>query len=251
VSEPKVLIRARDIDAVIFDMDGVVTQTASLHFVSWKRLFDAYFEEHAKAAGTSYAPFTEADYLRYVDGKPRYNGVRDVLAARDIVLPWGDPSDPPEAETVCGLGNRKNVHFVAAIQEQGAEVFESTIDFIRALTAAGVRVAIISASKNATMILESAGVRDLFEAQIDGVVAAELDMPGKPAPDVFLEAARRLGVDRERAVVVEDAVSGVQAGRAGGFALVIGIDRGGNAEGLAEAGADVVIDDLVEAAVTR
>ena len=249
MSEPKVVIRAQDIDAVIFDMDGVVTQTASLHGAAWTQLFNTYFEERGQRTGERFAPFTDADYLRYVDGKPRYNGVRDVLAARGITLPWGDPDDPPGAETVCGLGNRKNVHFVAAIEERGAQVFESTVELIHELTAAGVRVAIISASKNATMILDSAGVRDLFETQVDGVVAAEMGLAGKPDPAVFLEAARRLGVGPDRAAVVEDAISGVQAGRAGRFALVIGIDRGGNAEGLAANGADVVVSDLVEAAV--
>ncbi len=250
MSEPKVVIRARDVDAVVFDMDGVVTQTASLHGAAWTQLFNAYFEERGRRTGERFAAFTEADYLHYVDGKPRYDGVRDTLASRGIELPWGDPGDAPDAETVCGLGNRKNVHFVAAIEERGAQVFEGTIEFIRQLTGAGIRVAIISASKNATMILDSAGVRDLFETQVDGVVAAEMGLAGKPDPAVFLEAARRLGVGPERAVVVEDAVAGVQAGRAGGFALVIGIDRGGNAEGLAANGADVVVNDLAEATVT-
>jgi len=248
VSEPKVVVRADDIDAVIFDMDGVVTQTASLHNTAWTRLFNAYFEERAERTGEHYAPFTDDDYLRYVDGKPRYDGVRAVLDDRGIDLPWGSPDDPPDAETVCGLGNRKNVHFVAAVKDRGAQVYDSTIDFIHELTAAGVHVAIISASKNAGMILESAGVQDLFEAQVDGVVAAEMGLPGKPDPAVFVEAARRLGVARERTAIVEDAVAGVQAGRAGGFALVIGIDRGGN-ENLADDGADVVVNDLAEAAV--
>lgn len=249
MNEPKIVIRAQDVDAVIFDMDGVVTRTASLHEAAWTKLFNAYFEERGRRTGEHFAPFTEADYLHYVDGKPRYDGVRDTLTSRGIELPWGDPDDPPEAETVCGLGNRKNAHFVAIIKERGAEVFESTIEFIRQLKAAGVRVAIISASKNATMILDSAGVRDLFETQVDGVVAADLGLAGKPDPAVFLEAARRLGVGPDRAVVVEDAVAGVQAGRAGQFAFVVGVDRGGNAAALAANGADVVVNDLVEAAV--
>jgi alpha,alpha-trehalase len=241
-----VTITPGEIDAVVFDMDGVVTQTAVLHAASWKRLFDAYFAERARRTGEVYAPFTEADYLRYVDGKPRYDGVRDVLAERGVTLPWGDPGDPPERETVCGLGNRKNDYFHRAIAEQGARVYPSTVTLVRDLKDVGVRVAIISASKNATMILEAAGVRDLFEVQVDGVVAAGLGLPGKPDPAVFVEAARRVGVAPARAAIVEDAIAGVRAGRAGGFGLVIGVDRGGNAAGLAAAGADVVVDDLAE-----
>jgi alpha,alpha-trehalase len=243
------------IDAVVFDMDGVVTRTATTHAAAWTELFDAYLTEVAARTGgaagdgaavTRLAPFTQADYLRFVDGKPRYDGVRDFLASRGITLPWGDPSDPPEAETVCGLGNRKDVVFHRLIAERGVDAYPSTVTLIHELKRAGVRVAIISASRNTTRILEAAGVRDLFEAQVDGEVAAELGLPGKPDPAVFVEAARRVGAAPDRAVVVEDAIAGVEAGRRGGFALVIGVDRGGNREALAAAGADAVVADLAE-----
>lgn len=234
------------IDAVVFDMDGVVTQTASTHAAAWTELFDAYLAEVAARNGAVLERFTQADYLRFVDGKPRYDGVRDFLASRGISLPWGDPSDPPEAETVCGLGNRKDVVFHRLIAERGVDAYPSTVALIHELRRAGVHVAIISASRNTTRILEAAGVRGLFEAQVDGEVAAALGLPGKPDPAVFVEAARRVGATPARAAVVEDAIAGVEAGRRGGFALVIGVDRGGNREALAAAGADAVVADLAD-----
>ena len=252
MSGPTVIISRDAIDAVVFDMDGVVTQTAAVHAAAWTALFDAYLKEVvARRSDTStpdaaYEPFTQTDYLRFVDGKPRYDGVRDFLASRGLTLPWGDPSDPPEAETVCGLGNRKDAHFHRLVAEQGVRPYPSTVALIGQLKSAGLRVAIISASKNTTKILEAAGVRGLFEAQIDGEVAANLGLPGKPDPAVFVEAARRVGAAPGRATVVEDAIAGVEAGRRGGFALVIGVDRGGNREALAAAGADAVVDDLAE-----
>ncbi len=245
-------------DAVIFDLDGVVTQTAAVHAAAWKRLFDAYLAERAARAGTgpggapdaALRPFDlDADYARYVDGKPRYDGVRDFLASRGIELPMGDPADPPERETVCGLGNRKNVFFNAEVREHGVKTFPSTIALIHALRGAGVKVGLMSSSKNTAMVLAATGITDLFEVRVDGVVAEEVGLPGKPDPAMYLEAARRLGVDAARAVVVEDALSGVEAGRRGGFALVIGVDRLGQAAALAEAGADVVVDDLAEVSV--
>jgi alpha,alpha-trehalase len=250
-------------DAVIFDLDGVVTQTAAVHAAAWKRLFDTYLAERAARTGTSASgagsdapdpalrPFDdESDYGLYVDGKPRYDGVRDFLASRSIELPWGDPSDPPERETVCGLGNGKNAFFNAEVREHGVKTFPSTIALIHQLHAAGIRTGLMSSSKNTAMVLDVTGTTDLFEVRVDGVVAAEIGLPGKPDPAMYLEAARRMGVEPARAVVVEDALSGVEAGRRGGFALVIGVDRLGQAEALRAAGADVVVDDLAEVSVT-
>jgi beta-phosphoglucomutase family hydrolase len=248
---PHVTVSRAAFDAVVFDMDGVVTQTARVHATAWKELFDAFLRQRARATGDPFREFdVQADYLPYVDGKPRSDGVRDFLASRGIVLPDGDPSDPPEAETVCGLGNRKNGFFLAAVAKYGVRPFETTVAFIGQLKAAGIRVAIISASENTSMILDSAGVRQLFETQVDGRVARELGLPGKPDPAVFVEAARRLGAAPPRAVVVEDAEAGVQAGHAGGFGLVIGVNRGDHAAALLEHGADVVVDDLAEVTVT-
>lgn len=239
------------IQAVIFDMDGVVTQTATVHAAAWKRLFDDYLERRARRLGTEFRPFdADQDYRLHVDGKPRHDGVRDFLASRGIVLPWGSPSDPPDAETVCGLGSRKNSYFLREVEEQGVKAFPSTIALVRELRRTGVRTAVISASRNATRILEAAGARELFEAQVDGGVADQMGLAGKPDPAVFLEAARRLQVEPDHAAVVEDALSGVQAGRRGGFALVIGIDRSGkDLAALRQHGADVVVKDLAEVAV--
>jgi len=245
-----VVIHPREIDAVVFDMDGVVTQTASVHAAAWKSLFDAYLGERATRSGEPFRPFdVEADYLPYVDGKARYDGVRDFLGSRGIALPWGAPSDPPDAETICGLGNRKNGYFLTEVREHGVRPYATTVRLIESLHAAGVHTAVISASKNTTAILEAAGVRDLFEAQVDGSVAEELGLPGKPDPAVFLEATRRVGAGPDRAAVVEDAEAGVQAGRRGGFHLVIGVDRADHAAALREQGADVVVKDLAQVTV--
>ncbi len=252
----RVTIARSAYDAVIFDLDGVVTQTAAVHAAAWKRLFDAYLAERAARAGTgapdaALRPFDrETDYARYVDGKPRYDGVRDFLASRGIALPMGDPSDPPGRETVCGLGNGKNALFNDEVREHGVETFPSTVALIHQLRDAGIRVGLMSSSKNTAMVLAATGTTDLFEVRVDGVVAAEIGLPGKPDPAMYLEAARRLGVDAARSVVVEDALSGVEAGRRGGFGLVIGVDRLGQAEALRTAGADVVVDDLAEVSVT-
>ena len=253
----KATIARTEYDAVVFDLDGVVTQTAAVHAAAWKRLFDACLAERAaraSAAGDTpgaLRPFDlEADYRLYVDGKPRYDGVRDFLASRGIELPMGDPSDPPERETVCGLGNRKNDFFNAEVKEHGVRTFPSTVALIHELRDAGIKVGLMSSSKNTAMVLDVTGITDLFEVRVDGVVAAEIGLPGKPDPAMYLEAARRLGVQAARAVVVEDALSGVEAGRRGGFALVIGVDRLGQAAELAKAGADVVVADLAEVSVT-
>ena len=258
-STPTTIARSQ-YDAVIFDLDGVVTQTADVHAAAWKRLFDAYLEERAGRTGGGGSspggddplrPFdADADYARYVDGKPRYDGVRDFLASRGIELPWGDPGDPPERETVCGLGNRKNDLFNAEVREHGVKTYPSTVEVIHQLRDVGIRVGLMSSSKNTAMVLDVTGITDLFEVRVDGVVAAEVGLPGKPDPAMYLEAARRLGVEAARAVVVEDALSGVEAGRRGGFGLVIGVDRLGQAEALLEHGADVVVDDLAEVDVT-
>lgn len=231
--------------AVLFDLDGVVTRTAAVHAAAWKRLFDAYLERRARRTGTPFAPFdADADYRRYVDGRPRADGTRAFLEARGIVdLPAGSPDDGPEAETIHGLGNRKNLLFREALASDGVAVYETVVELLRTLRARGVRTAVVSSSRNCRAVLDVAGIADLFDVRVDGVDLAEHGLPGKPDPALFLEAARRLGVPPGRAVVVEDAVAGVAAGRRGGFGLVVGVDRGDRASALAEAGADIVTGD--------
>ncbi len=218
---------------MLFDLDGVITPTAEIHEHAWGELFADY-------------DYTEADYLRYIDGKPRYDGVRSFLASRDITLPDGDPDDPPGNDTVCAMGNRKNELFNTILERDGIEPYPSSVPTLDLLDAAGVRSAIVSSSKNARNVLEAAGLGERFDVVVDGVVAATEHIAGKPAPDMFLHAARRIGVEPARAVVVEDAVSGVAAGAAGGFAVVIGVDRGAGAEALLDHGASFVVDDLAE-----
>ncbi len=246
---PSFAIDRAAVDAVVFDMDGVVTRTAVVHAAAWKKLFDDYLEKRAAVTGGDWRPFDDEDYRVYVDGKPRYDGVRSFLASRDIVIPDGDPSDPPESETVCGLGNRKNGYFIEEVERRGVEPFETTVRLVRSLQAAGIGTALISASENATLILGAAGVGTLFPVKVDGLIARELGLPGKPDPAVFIEAARRLGAQPDRAVVVEDALSGVEAGRRGGFVHVIGVDRTGDPEGLRRSGASVVVPDLGDVTV--
>ncbi|MHC4992371.1 MAG: HAD family hydrolase [Planctomycetota bacterium] len=239
-------------DAVLFDLDGVITATAKVHARAWKRMFDAYLERRAERTGEPARPFDiDTDYRLYVDGKPRYEGVRSFLESRGISLPEGEVDDAPDAETVCGLGNRKNELINDVIASEGVEVFETTVTWIRHLQELGIHVAVVSSSKNCETILRAARLDALFEVRVDGVVAAELGLPGKPAPDTFLEAARRLGIEPDRAVVVEDAIVGVQAGRAGGFGLVIGVDRHDEADDLRAGGADIVVSDLGELASAR
>jgi alpha,alpha-trehalase len=235
-----VLLPVADHDAVIFDMDGVVTDTTEVHRLAWAAMFDAYLQHAEIRTGRLQQPFGLDDYQRYVDGKHRDDGVRDFLAARGIHLSDGMPDDPVEAETVWGLANRKNAAFQETLAEHGAQVFPSTVHLVRALQAHGIGTAIISASRNCRRVLEAAGVGDLFSVRVDGSESARLGLPGKPDPAVFLEAARRLGADPGRSVVVEDAVAGVQAGRAGHFGLVVGVDRGGHAAELRREGAHVV-----------
>ena len=235
------------IEAVIFDTDGVVTRTAAVHFAAWKAVFDPFLAAHAPGDGAR--PFTDADYRDHVDGIPRYDGVAALLASRGVTLAWGEPSDPPGDTTVCAVGNTKNAAFRAVVQRDGVEAYRTTARFVEHLRAAGIRTAVISASRNCAMVLEAAGVAALFEVRVDGNDAAELGFAGKPDPAVFLEAARRLGVAPERAAVVEDAVSGVEAARLGGFALVVGIDRTRHPGPLAEH-ADLVVPDAADLEVT-
>ena len=240
--DPPVLVDTFDpLDAVLFDLDGVLTPTAEVHMRAWAELF------------LPYAPdYTDADYFASIDGKPRYEGVRSMLASRGIDLPEGDPSDPPTAETVCGLGNRKNDVFTAVLEADGVDPYPGSVALLDALAAhrrpdgQTVAVAVVSSSKNARPVLEAAGLADRFEIVIDGVVAAAEGIPGKPNPDTYVRAAELLGVPVSRAIVVEDAHSGVAAGRAGDFGLVLGVDRGAGHEELLASGADVVVDDLGE-----
>lgn len=236
-------------DAWLFDLDGVLTDTAGMHAVAWKQMFDDFLRGRADATGEAFAPFTHEDYLAYVDGKPRLDGVRGFLASRAIELPEGTPGDSSDAATVHGLGERKNELVLTAIASGEVDVYPGSIAFVRHLREEGTPTAIVSSSRNAQAVLEAAGIEGLFDTRIDGVVAAELALEGKPAPDTFLAAAERLGAPPDRAVVVEDAVSGVRAGRAGGFGLVLGIARHGNADELAEAGANMILTDLSELTV--
>lgn len=234
-------------DAVLFDLDGVLTDTARVHAASWKQMFDAFLIRRAAAAGEPFRAFEiDPDYRRYVDGKPRYDGVRDFLESRGIVLPEGDPADPPDRETVCGLGNRKNEMVSEAIRVAGVDAYPGSVALARAVREGGLRTAVVSASTNCAAVLAAAQIADLFEVRVDGVVLRQRELRGKPHPDSFLEAARELGVEPARAVVIEDAIAGVQAGRAGHFGLVVGVSRKQDEQELAANGADVVIHDLAE-----
>jgi trehalose-phosphatase len=241
-------IDPRYTDGVLFDLDGVITDTASIHQAAWAQLFDEYLGGRAAAESENHDPFTPHDYRHFIDGKPRSDGVRDFLAARGVTLPPGQSSDAVSVQTVCGLGNRKQELFASRIAD-GVPVFESTVSLVRRLRDAGVRVAVFSASRNCRTVLESAGIADLFEARVDGVVAEELGLSGKPDPAMLVEAAQRLGVRPGRTAVVEDSEAGVTAARAGGFGLVIGVDRTGEAAALRECGADAVVGDLAEVQV--
>jgi len=234
-------------DAFLFDLDGVLTATAGVHAAAWKKTFDEYLKKRSGQTGEPFVPFdTSSDYKPYVDGKLRYDGVQSFLESRGIDLPWGDPSDSPGVETVCGIGNRKNDMVSEAIESEGVQVFDGSVALVKELRQAGIRTAVVSASRNCRAVLQKAGIEDLFEKRVDGVVAAEMSLAGKPAPDTFLKAAELLGVEPSRAVVVEDAVSGVQAGRDGGFGLVIGVDRHGDPDALRKNGAHMVVGDLEE-----
>jgi beta-phosphoglucomutase family hydrolase len=228
-------------DAALFDLDGVLTPTAEVHMRAWDEMFNAYLTSKGITE-----PYTDQDYFDHVDGRPRYDGVRAFLTSRGIELPEGEPSDPPEAETVSGLGNRKNDAFNKVLARDGVEAYAGSLRLLDALAGRGTRMAVVSSSKNAPAVLEAAGIADRFPVVVSGAVAAELGLAGKPSPETFLHAAQQLGVGKDRAVVLEDATSGVKAGRDGEFGLVVGVDRGAGAEGLTAAGADVVVRDLEE-----
>jgi beta-phosphoglucomutase family hydrolase len=231
----------------LFDLDGVLTETATVHAAAWKEMFDAYLRKKAARGGEKFVPFDiEADYGEYVDGKPRSDGVRSFLASRAIELPEGDADDPPSAETISGLGNRKNEIVLRKIREDGVEAYEGSVRYLEAARKAGLHRAVVSSSTNCRDVLAAAGIEEFFEARIDGVVAEREHLKGKPAPDTFLAAARALDVPPERAAVFEDALAGVAAGRAGHFGCVVGVDRVGHSEGLREHGAMVVVRDLAE-----
>jgi beta-phosphoglucomutase family hydrolase len=234
------------VTACLFDLDGVLTDTASVHRGAWKRMFDDYLRHRAAATGEDFRAFTETDYERFVDGRPRRDGTREFLRSRGIELPEGGSDDPPGAETVHGLSNEKNQLVLGLIDEQGVTVFDGSVAYVRRVRGAGLRTAVVSSSANTAQVLDVAGIADLFEARIDGVVAAERHLPGKPAPDTFLAGAAELGVPAGAAAVFEDALAGVEAGRSGGFGYVVGVDRTGQAEALLARGADVVVGDLAE-----
>jgi beta-phosphoglucomutase family hydrolase len=228
------------ITACLFDMDGVLTKTATVHMAAWKRTFDGFLRARDPGA----AEFTQDEYNRYVDGKPRADGVRDFLASRGITLPEGSPDDGPDAETVHGVGQRKNVLLLRELDEHGVEVYPGSVRFLEAARAAGLATAVVTASANGEQVVQAAGFGGLLDARVDGVVAARDGLRGKPAPDTVLAGARALGVEPAQAVVFEDALSGVAAGRAGEFGFVVGVDRVGQADALREHGADVVVTDL-------
>lgn len=232
-------------DAVLFDLDGVLTDTASLHAQAWKQMFDEFLTRWCEVHDHPFQPFsTERDYLQYVDGKPRLEGVASFLESRRIVLPDGVADDSPDQDTIHGLAKRKNELVLGLIRGGGVEAFEGSVRFVEHVRARGLRTAVVSSSRNAGEVLTAAGIDHLFDDRVDGIVAAEMGLPGKPAPDTFVACAHRLDTTPERSVVVEDAVVGVQAGRLGGFGLVIGVDRGDDGARLEDEGADIVVADL-------
>ena len=245
-----ITLSPRDYDAVLFDLDGVLTKTASVHAAAWKKLFDSFLEQRATQAGEPFVPFDiDTDYPRYVDGKPRYDGVAAFLASRGIELPLGAPEDGPDAQSVHALGNLKDRYFLQHLEQHGVEPYDAAIMLVRTLRAQQIKTAVVSSSNNCAAVLDAAGIAQLFDARVDGMDITRLELKGKPAPDAFLEAARRVGAAPSRAVVVEDAIVGVKAGRAGRFGCVIGVDRRGHAKALRDAGADVVVTDLAQVRV--
>lgn len=247
MSQPKRRLTLNRFGAVLFDLDGVLTATAKVHAACWKKMFDDFLARWSARNSVPFQAFDiNTDYELYVDGKPRFDGVRSFLESRHISLPDGDEADPPDVETVCGLGNRKNELVNQALKSDGVEVYKGSVDLVRDLRRQGIKLAVVSSSHNCRTVLGAAGIADLFDVIVDGEAAARRRLAGKPAPDTFLAAAQELGVDPKRAVVVEDAISGVQAGRDGGFGLVIGVDRKGDAERLSQNGADIVVADLGE-----
>jgi beta-phosphoglucomutase family hydrolase len=235
------------IKACLFDLDGVLTQTAKVHAAAWKQMFDEYLHQRSESTGEPVHPFDEVkDYDAYVDGKPRYDGVRSFLDSRGIELPQGTPDDSPGTETIDGLGNRKNELVLKLIHEQGVQAYEGSVRYVRAVRDAGYPRAVVSSSANCHDVLRAAGIDDLFDAVVDGVVAEREHLRGKPAPDTFLAGARALGVGPKESAVYEDALAGVEAGRSGGFGFVVGVDRVGQREALRAHGADIVVEDLAE-----
>nr|WP_245325347.1 HAD-IA family hydrolase [Microbacterium amylolyticum] len=225
----------------MFDLDGVLTPTAETHMLAWQTMFEELFEAWSIAPA-----YTQQDYFDHLDGKKRYDGVASLLRSRDVEVPWGTPSDDPSADTVCGIGNRKNGVFLRVLGGQGIAPYPGSLALVRLLMSCGVPVSVVSSSKNARPVLAAAGIEDLFPVIVDGVVAEERHLPSKPAPDVFLVAAKEMGVEPARSVVVEDATSGVASGAAGGFGLVIGVDRGAGSSALRDAGAHLVVKDLAD-----
>jgi beta-phosphoglucomutase family hydrolase len=235
------------VTACLFDLDGVLTQTAKVHAAAWKTMFDEFLERRGEDHGEQFVPFDAVDdYDRYVDGKPRYDGVRSFLGSRGIDLPQGTPEDPPAAETIDGLGNRKNELVLRLIKEQGVQPYEGSVRYVHAVIEAGLQRAVVSSSTNTRDVLKAAGIDDLFDVIVDGVVADREHLKGKPAPDTYLAGARAVGVEPKQAAVFEDALAGVEAGRAGGFGFVVGVDRVGQAGALRTHGAEVVVRDLAE-----
>ena len=236
---------------VIFDLDGVITGTAKVHALAWKSMFDVYLKERSEREGLPFTEFTEEDYLLYVDGRPRMQGVSTFLQSRGIELPFGSHEDVPGLDTVCGLGNSKNVDFQRILRKEGPEVYASSVEFIKNLKQSGIRVGVASSSRNCQLILELAGLEYLFETRVDGDVSLELGLSGKPNPDIFVTAAANLGLLPGECVVVEDAISGVQAGRAGNFGLILGLAREVSGQALLQHGADIVVTDLGEISVAQ
>jgi beta-phosphoglucomutase family hydrolase len=242
---PSNVITRADFDAVLFDLDGVVTETAKVHAVCWKKAFDTFLKEYALQTGQLFTPFDIAsDYNRYVDGKLRQEGVRSFLASRHIHLPLGDPDGPSDQATIWGIGKRKDAMFKTALLEQGVDTLADGMVLVRHVRAMGFKTAVVSSSKNCQAVLKAADIEAFFDIRVDGTTVDELRINGKPAPDSFLKAAELLGVSPDRSVVVEDAIAGVQAGRRGKFGLVVGVARKGDEEALRENGADIVVTDL-------
>ncbi len=243
-------ISASSFQAILFDLDGVLTPTAKIHAAAWKEVFDGELRTRADGGGPAFVPFDkETDYLRYVDGKPRLDGVESFLASRGIELPRGTSEDAPELETAWGVGNRKDAIVKTVLERDGIDAYPGSLALVHAAKAAGIKVAVVSSSKNCAAVLEAAGIIDLFDARVDGIVAERLHLAGKPAPETYLEGARRLDAPAAAAVVIEDALSGVESGRNGDFGLVVGVDRGAGREALLAHGANVVVSDLAELSV--
>lgn len=243
----KPVLELKKFDAVLFDLDGVLTATSRVHSACWKRMFDGFLQGYYEKKGESFIPFDiEKDYKPYVDGKLRDEGVNSFLLSRKIELPYGEVDAPPGNDTVCGLANTKFKMVREVLETEGVDVFEGSVDLVKRLRDAGVKLAVVSSSKSCRVVLDTVGITDLFDNIVDGNVATRLGLAGKPAPDTYLKASELLDTDPSRAVVVEDAISGVIAGRDGGFGLVVGVDRDGNPDALLQNGADIVVSDLGE-----